>query len=74
MNDLSKLTPNEETVAALIEAELAPWISYADKLEAALKLACGQRSDILMRMHAEQGLRVVRPSTFLTEQTNGDRA
>lgn len=46
------------------DAELAEWIAYADKLEAALKLATGQRSDILMRMHAEQGLRIVRPSVI----------
>lgn len=40
---------------------LEEWIAYADKLEAALKLACGQTGDRLMRMHAEQGLRLVRP-------------
>lgn len=44
------------------DAEIAIWIAYADKLEAALKLATGQRSDILMRMHAEEGLRIVRPA------------
>lgn len=44
------------------DAEISDWIAYADKLEAALKLACGQRNDILMRMHAEQGLRLVRPT------------
>lgn len=38
------------------------WIAYADKIEAALKLATGQRNDTLMRMHAEQGLRLVRPA------------
>lgn len=44
------------------EASIEEWIAYADKLEAALQLACGQTSDGLMRMHAEQGLRIVRPT------------
>lgn len=48
-------------VAPSGSASLADWITYADKLEAALKLVCGQSSDQLMRMHAEQGLRLVRP-------------
>lgn len=48
------------------DARLDEWIAYADKLEVALKLACGQTTDSLMRMHAEQGLRIVRPDASLT--------
>lgn len=61
MTDLSKLTPNAETVAALIEAEVAPWIEYADKLERVIELICGTSKDQLVKMHAEQGPRLVRP-------------
>lgn len=49
-----------------VDSTTEEWINYADKLEAALKLACGQTSDALMRIHAEQGLRVVRPDASLT--------
>lgn len=43
--------------------ELAEWIAYADKLEAALELVAGQAKDQLTKLHAEQGLllRLVRP-------------
>lgn len=69
---LANLSPNlqrkcrAEARAAIdvipIDTGLEDWINYANKLEAALKLACGQTSDRLMRMHAEQGLRIVRPT------------
>jgi hypothetical protein len=46
------------------DEEVAAWIAYADKLEAALELVCGQSRDELTKMHAEQGLRLrlVRPN------------
>jgi hypothetical protein len=44
------------------DAELAEWIAYADKLERVLELVCGESKDRLMKMHAEQGLRLVRPT------------
>ena len=37
------------------------WIAYADKLEAVLETVAGQSKDQLMKLHAEQGLRLVRP-------------
>lgn len=43
--------------------EIDEWIAYADKLEHFLELVCGQSKDRLMRLHAEQGLRLVRPAT-----------
>jgi hypothetical protein len=46
------------------EGLLQEWIAYADKLEHFLELVCGQSKDQLMKLHAEQGLRLrlVRPS------------
>lgn len=41
---------------------IGDWIAYADKLEAALELAAGQSKDQLTKLHAEQGLRLVRPN------------
>lgn len=43
--------------------ELEEWIAYADKLERILELISGQSKDQLIKMHAEQGLRLVRPPT-----------
>ena len=48
-------------IGALRKA-LEEWIAYADKLEAILELVCGQSKDQLIKLHAEQGLRLVRPS------------
>lgn len=48
------------------DEELAAWIAYADKLERILELICGQSKDELVKIHAEQGLRLTRPT--------GDRA
>lgn len=45
--------------------ELAEWIAYADKLERVIELICGASKDQLVKMHAEQGLRLVRPSAPL---------
>jgi len=42
--------------------ELEEWIAYANKLERILELICGQSKDQLIKMHAEQGLRLVRPT------------
>lgn len=47
------------------DAEIAEWIAYADKLEKVIELIAGGSTDELKRLHAEQGLRLVRP--------NGDR-
>ncbi len=48
------------------DAEIAAWIAYADKLESVLEIVCGASKDELLKMHAAQGLRLVRP--------NGERA
>lgn len=42
--------------------QLQEWIAYADKLERVLELVCGDSKDQLMKLHAEQGLRLARPS------------
>jgi hypothetical protein len=44
-----------------LEEQLNEWIAYADKLERVLELVCGQSKDQLMKIHAEQGMRIVRP-------------
>lgn len=41
--------------------ELAEWIAYANKLEQVLELICGNSKDQLVKIYAEQGLRIVRP-------------
>jgi hypothetical protein len=43
------------------DAELAEWVAYADKLERVLELVCGQSKDQLIKIHAQEGLRLVRP-------------
>jgi hypothetical protein len=52
-------------------AGIDEWIAYADKLEAALELACGQSKDRLMKFHAEQGLRLVRPTALNADHHGG---
>jgi hypothetical protein len=41
--------------------EIYEWIAFADELERVLELICGQSKDRLMQLHAEQGLRIIRP-------------
>lgn len=60
--------PSDGSVRVVeLEQQVADWMAYADKLEAALELAAGQSKDQLMKLHAEQGLRIVRPD-FNPEQ------
>lgn len=47
---------------AELEAELAEWVAYADKLEAALRLVGDLSDDQLKRMQAAEGLRIVKPA------------
>lgn len=47
--------------------ELAEWIAYANKLEQVLELICGNSKDQLVKIYAEQGLRIIRP--ILTDKT-----
>lgn len=49
--------------SACYAGQLERWIAYADQLETVLELVCGQSKDQLMKMHAEQGLRLIRPTT-----------
>lgn len=50
-----------DTAAMIVEATSShrAWIAYADKLEDVLRTIMGTSKDTLMRMHAEQGLRLV---------------
>lgn len=49
--------------SACYAGQLERWIAYADQLEAVLELVCGQSKDQLMKIHAKQGLRLIRPTT-----------
>lgn len=60
------LTASQAEAARLREA-LDQWTEYSDKLESVLEFVAGQSADQLKRMHASEGLKLVRPALQSSE-------